>query len=295
MTEPEIIYEDENFMAVSKPAGLLVHGARDVKYKTRKKRDKKDVSGFMLSAAGKEPTLTDWLLKNYPEIKSVGDDPMRPGIVHRLDKETSGVMVVAKNQKYFEYLKSLFKKREIRKTYVAIVSGALKPPIGVIDKPIGIKNGTIKRSVRSAKMSKEAITEYKVIGYLSYPRSPVPVLFDAKSSYGANPRESVFSVVEVYPKTGRTHQIRVHFASIGYPIVGDKLYGGKTINGISASFNAGKLQMTGGEARAAGDKSGIRLMLHAKSIDFISDDGKRIRLDAELPEEFAAFARDVSR
>src|SRR6266436_109346 len=131
--EPKIIHEDKNFLVVNKPAGLLVHG---VKVKNPGPRTA-------------EQTLVDWLLKNYPEVKTVGDDPaMRPGIVHRLDKETSGVMLVARNQKTFEYLKSLFQAGQIRKTYLALVLGKT-PRDGIIEKPIGIRNGTLKRSVNS--------------------------------------------------------------------------------------------------------------------------------------------------
>ncbi len=189
------------------------------------------------------PTLVDWLLSRYPEIATVGDDPaQRPGIVHRLDKDTSGVMLVAKNQKTFEYLKSLFQKHEIIKTYLALVQGELAKKSGVIDAPIGIKNGTTKRSIRSTKMAKEAVTEYKVLAG---------------------------SLLEVKPKTGRTHQIRVHLASIGHPIVGDPIYGKKP------------------------SVKNQRLMLHAASIEFTAPDGKRMRLEAEPPPEFHAQVADT--
>src|ERR1700685_121466 len=133
LMEPEIVYENKNFLAINKPSGLLVHRAK--------------IANHTSSA---EPTLVDWLLKHRPEIKNVGDDPaQRPGIVHRLDKDTSGIMLIPKTQEYFEYLKSLFQKHEIKKTYYAVVRGGLKEKEGTIDKPIGIRNGTLKRSVRS--------------------------------------------------------------------------------------------------------------------------------------------------
>ncbi len=230
MPEPEIVYEDKNFLAVNKPTGLQVHAA---KIRAQKQ------------PVGLQPTLVDWLIKKYPEIKTVGDNPeTRPGIVHRLDKETSGVLLVARNQEYFEYLKSLFQNREIAKTYRALVIGKLMPRNGVIDKPIGIKNGTLKRSVHSEKMQKEAITEYNVKKYFET---------DDKG----------FSLVEVYPKTGRTHQIRVHLASVGHPVAGDSLYGPKK------------------------PTPGIhRLMLHAVSLEFKDKDGKRLRIEADPPEDF---------
>ncbi len=243
MSEPEIIYQDENFLAVNKPAGLLVHKAR--------------ITNYQLPITN-EPTLVDWLLKKYPEIKNVGDDPeTRPGIVHRLDKDTSGVMLVAKNQKYFEYLKSLFQRHEVKKTYLAVVAGELRPRAGVISKPIGIKSGTTKHSVHSKKFLKDAVTEYGVVKSL-------------KLDSGRG-EERGFSLVEVWPKTGRTHQIRVHFASIGHPVVGDLLYGPKKQ-----------------------PEWATRLMLHALSLEFAAAEGKVLKIEAEPPEEFTKFA-EVAR
>ena len=143
MIEPEIIYEDENFLAINKPAGLIVHPAR-----VSVNRKRKEV----------EPTLVDWLILKYPQVKNVGDDPAtRPGIVHRLDRETSGILLIPKNQKYFEYLKSLFQEHLIQKKYYAVVFGIPKNQSGMINSPIGIKNGTLKRSIHSSKMAKTAI------------------------------------------------------------------------------------------------------------------------------------------
>lgn len=226
----EVIYEDKDIVVVNKPAGMTVHGV-----------------------AGKtspQPTLADLLLKRYPEIKMVGDEPiLRPGIVHRLDKDTSGVMIIARNQDTFEYLKSLFKTRDIKKTYIAIVSGIPKERQGIIDRPIGIRNGTTKRSVRSEKMAKPAVTEYTVLKTTR-----------ANDGFG---RESPFALLSVSPRTGRTHQIRVHLMSIGHPIVGDVLYGPK-------------------KQPPWVD----RLMLHAASIEFSNRAGGRLRFDADTPEEF---------
>jgi len=233
MLEPKILYEDENFLAIDKPAGLMVHPARIAPGKKSKN-------------TAPEPTFVDWLLANRPEVKTVGDDPAtRPGIVHRLDKETSGVMLIAKTQAYFEYLKSLFQKHEIRKTYYAIVRGVPAPRKGIIDAPIGIVNGTLKRSVRSKKMRKEAVTEYGVVKEWG----------EGGSGYER------FSLLEVHPRTGRTHQIRVHLASIGHPILGDKLYGPKPTP-------SNQLPIT-------------RLMLHAAAIEFTAKNGSTIRIESE--------------
>ncbi len=231
--EPRIIYEDENFAAVNKPAGLLVHAAQ---------------------AENGEPTLAGWLLKRYSEIKSVGDDPKnRPGIVHRLDKETSGVILIARNQRYFDYLKSLFQKREIQKTYLALLCGRLKTARGIIEKPIGLKPGTTKRTTRTgrAKLVKEAVTEYLVKARLEYDDPDT-----AK-------REKIpYSLVQATPKTGRTHQIRIHFASLGTPVAGDKLYGQKR------------------------DPLNLpRHFLHAESVEFSLKNGGRIKISADLPDD----------
>lgn len=225
--KPKIVYEDEDIIAVDKPAGLLVHH-----------------NTFSRSAG--EKTLTDWLLENYPDIKNVGDDKInRPGIVHRLDKATSGIMLIAKNQKAFNYLKNLFKNRQIKKTYLAWIFGEPKLKKGTINKPIGIKSGTIKHSIYSQKMSKSAITDYEVIK-------------TKKSS------QKIYSFLKITPKTGRTHQIRVHLKSIDCPIVGDALYGPK-----NQDFN--------------------RLMLHAYSLEFNSPDGKALKIEIELPKELSTF------
>lgn len=233
--DPKIIYEDHNFMALNKPAGMLVHG------------DKKHGTGNT-----KQKTIVDWLLENYPEVKGVGDNPEeRPGIVHRLDKDTSGVLIVPKNQAFFGYLKGLFQKHEVKKTYLALVWGEILNK-GVINAPIGLKPGTVKRSVinknlpagrQALKMVKEAITEYRHL----------------KSFSKDNEK---FTLLELIPKTGRTHQLRIHLTTIHHPIVGDSLYGPKK--------NPWNLE---------------RQFLHAKSIEFASASGKRIKLEAELPEE----------
>lgn len=226
MFEPKVVYEDQDLVAIVKPAGLLVHPVK---------------------ALGRiEETLVDWLIDKYPEIKEVGDDPqIRPGIVHRLDKDTSGIMVVAKNQKTFGYLKSLFKDHKIIKKYTTIVYGLMKLGGGVVDRPIGIKTGSIKRTVFSTKMAKEAITKYEVLKNLK--------------AYGND-----FSFLEVWPLTGRTHQIRVHLALIGHPVAGDKIYGLAKLK----IFNPG------------------RLMLHASSLEFIKSDGYKLKLEVDLPEDF---------
>ena len=234
MEEPKIIYESPDFLAIAKPAGMTVHPA-----KVHKRQDRG------------ETYLTDWLISKYPEIASVGDDPEeRPGIVHRLDKDTSGVIIVARNQPYFEYLKSLFQGKIIHKKYVALVYGDVKEDQGTIDKPIGIKPGTIKRTVHGGKMPKEAITDYKVLK-----------------------RFDEYTFIEVTPRTGRTHQIRVHLASIGNPIVGDLVYGGKRQKKSKFKLD--------------------RQFLHARSISFETSPGHAVEFEAPLPEDLTKALKSM--
>lgn len=248
MDEPTVLHEDKDVLVIMKPAGLQVHAARIAAHAVGRRSRRQPVVPRELP-----PTLVDWLLPRYPEVSTVGDDPeQRPGIVHRLDKETSGVMLVARNARAFEYLKALFQKHEIKKTYRAVVFGVPKEKRGVIDAPIGIRNGTMKRSVRSAKMAKQAVTEYKVLK--TFVRA------------GGDGNDAKFSLLEVSPKTGRTHQIRVHLASIGHPIVGDRLYGPK-------------------KQPAWAD----RMMLHAFAIEFVMD-GRRMRFEAEPPAQLSTDA-----
>ncbi len=231
----EIIYEDENIIAINKPTGLIIHS----------------------DGKTKEITLVDWILKKYPEIEDVGEPLVlnsgevikRSGIVHRLDRGTSGILVISKNQETFLYLKEQFQNRKIQKSYCAFVYGEMKSDEGVIDRPIGrskkdFRMWSAQREARG-KM-REAITEYKVLQ-----------------------KRGGFSFVEVNPKTGRTHQIRVHFKAINYPVVCDKLYAPK--RECALGFE--------------------RLALHAYSIEFNLINGEKVKLEAELPEDFL-FAKD---
>lgn len=224
MEKIKIIYEDENILAVNKPAGLLAHPVSISKIH--------------------DSSLVDWLLEKYPEIKKVGEDPERPGIVHRLDKDTSGVLLVAKNQKAFEYLKKQFQDRKIKKKYIALVDGKVKNNEGIIDLPIAKSKSDFRKKTSVGKMigkEREAVTEYKVVK-----------------------RFEKFTLVEAYPKTGRTHQIRVHLKAIGHPVVCDKLYGPKK---QVCPFGL------------------TRQFLHANALDFNLPDGSRIQLEADLPRD----------
>lgn len=220
----KIIYEDKNFLALNKPAGVLVHRT---------------------AANNQEETLVDWILKRYPSIARIGDNTeLRPGIVHRLDRDTSGVMLIPKTQDYFEYLKKLFQEHKVKKTYLALVYGEVKGG-ALINKPISLKAGTTKRTVHGGKMTKEAITEYRPLKHLEY-------------------EGMRFTLLEVSPKTGRTHQIRVHLASIGHPIVGDTLYSSSSYR----KLNPFHLE---------------RQFLHAFSLELPTEKGRVLYIEAELP------------
>src|SRR3990167_4909983 len=159
MTDIKIIYEDTSLLVINKPAGLLIHT-------TTSKR------------ANTEETLVNCLVSKYPDIRKVGENALRPGIVHRLDKDTSGVIVIAKNQETFEYLKSQFQNGLIAKTYRALIFGSPKNDTGVIEGVISLKPGTTKHTVHKGKMPKPAVTEYRVLE-----------------------RFENVSFIEVYPKT----------------------------------------------------------------------------------------------
>ncbi|HLM84342.1 MAG TPA: RNA pseudouridine synthase [Candidatus Bathyarchaeia archaeon] len=221
----KIIFENQDIIVVDKPAGLAVHPG----------------------VGTEEKTLVDFLLEKFPEIKTVGDVPeIRPGIVHRLDKETSGVMVVARNQKTFEYLKDLFKNRKIEKKYLALVFGTLKEKEGKVEGEMGrskkdFRKQSLVRGKISVRKERYSLTHYAV-----------------KKEF------EKYSLLEVSPKTGRMHQIRVHLHSIGHPIVGDKKYTFKAFKNISAP----------------------RMFLHASSLSFTGPDGEKYFFESEPPKEF---------
>lgn len=246
-----LLREEKDWIAIYKPVGILMHETKISSKPIRSKQNK-----VMRET---EPTVVEWLLENYPEVKNVGDDPTtRPGIVHRLDKETSGVVIVPRNQKFFEYLKKLFQTHQAQKTYLALVWGELDENKGIVDRKIYLKPGTTKRSVFGGKMGKDAITEYEVINTWS-----ISVKGGKKQS---------FSLVKVMPKTGRTHQIRVHLSSLSHPIIGDPLYGKKK------------------------DPFGLKHQaLHAESIEFPLPNGKKVSVSASIPAYFKAIIDELKR
>ncbi len=208
----DVIHEDKNILVINKPAGLVVHPG----------------------AGNKSGTLVNALINYLPKLERIGSK-LRPGIVHRLDKDTSGVMVVAKNDLAFQNLVNQFKEHQIRKDYLTLVYGKEKPKKGKIIAPINRDyHDRRKMTISGIGKGKEAETEYEVKEY-----------FDG------------YTLLGVFPKTGRTHQIRVHLNSIGYPVIGDKTYRPKQ----NFANRARELGLT-------------RQFLHADSISFVMPGGK---------------------
>jgi 23S rRNA pseudouridine1911/1915/1917 synthase len=187
----EILHEDADCLVINKAPGVVVHPA----------------------AGQSSGTLVNALLYHCPDLAGIGGE-RRPGIVHRLDKETSGAMIVAKNMTAFRNLSGQFKNRAVRKEYLALVWGRMVPEQGHINRPIGRHRSDRKRmsSTRILKAGRDAQTEWEIVERfrLNHGKSQLWV-----------------SLVRLQPRTGRTHQLRVHLADMGYPIVGDKLYGRK--------------------------------------------------------------------
>lgn len=261
--EPKVIYEDSSVIVIDKPAGLRVHPVHP----------------------GEKGTLVDFLLARWPEIKEIGDPStgsthsttarggersrttyspqassgqgLRPGIVHRLDADTSGVMAVVKTNEAFQYLKRQFQERRVEKRYLALVHGMMHEHAGEINYSIGhgahtATKRTVKRDAKNVRGEREALTAWRLI-----------------KQYAG------FALLEVMPKTGRTHQIRVHMAAIGHSITGDPLYGSK------------KLVLPPGLTR---------LFLHASHLEFslpggppkarfVPEGGQRLVFESDLPAE----------
>lgn len=176
----DVVFEDADVIVVDKPAGMVVHPAPGHEF----------------------GTLVNALLRHCPKIAGVGSRS-RPGIVHRLDQETSGILVAAKTERAYLALRSMFERHvEVEKTYLAVLHGAPRPGTGMVDAPIGRKPWDAKRMAVDGTDAKRAVTRWKTLG-----------------------RQGPISLVEFRIETGRTHQIRVHAAHIGHPIAGDGLYG----------------------------------------------------------------------
>lgn len=215
---PEIISETDDYLVINKPAGLAVHGGGNLK----------------------EPTLADWLIAHYPQIKKVGDDPARPGLIHRLDKEVSGLMVIAKNNKSFADLKKQFKNREIDKEYIALAHGQLTKDEGIINFPI-------KRSQIGYKMAALPLNAEELLSRLhpqGRDRGNIDGWFKARAArteFKVLKKFVNYTLLRVKIVTGRTHQIRVHFFAYGHSLAGDNLYCTKKTKDKNKKLNLGRV------------------------------------------------------
>ncbi len=192
-----VVAETPEYVVIEKPSGLVMHPATGV-------------IGI---------TLVDWLLKKYPKIKKVGDDPARPGIVHRLDREVSGLVVIAKTQKAFDDLKEQFMDRRVRKCYHALVHG-------VIAKDAGDINFRIERSAQGFKMAAKPENQSGL---------------NAATEFEVEKRFVNYTYLKVEIKTGRTHQIRAHLSAYGNPVVGDDLYAGAKLRVLNKKLQLGRI------------------------------------------------------
>jgi 23S rRNA pseudouridine1911/1915/1917 synthase len=237
----EIVYEDADLAVVNKPAGMMVHAG----------------SGATEDARNRG-TLVNALLHYLNELSSAGG-PLRPGIVHRLDKQTSGLIVVAKNDLTHARLSSMFSRRQVRKLYLALVQGDLPQERGTVNAPISRDVVRRTRMTTRREGGRGAVSHWEVLRRIRGP-------------YGS------FTLVSVRIETGRTHQIRVHMASLGHPVVGDTLYG--------AASAIAPLAGTGGLPRLVLPRN----FLHAAELEFAHPgSGERLTLVSNLPADLKDF------
>ncbi|MBU6370631.1 MAG: RluA family pseudouridine synthase [Patescibacteria group bacterium] len=238
-----IIFEDKDVVVVNKPTGLNVHP----------------------DGKSKEKTLVDWILQKYPSAKNVGE-PMalesgakilRPGIVHRIDRDTTGCLIIAKNKKAYAFLKEQFQNRKVHKIYHAFVYGSVKDDRGMIDRAIGrspndVRKWSAQRGARGEM--REAVTYFKTLA-----------------------RKDGVTFLEVMPKTGRTHQIRVHFTARNHAVLKDPLY--------APRFFLEQRNQLGFK----------RLALHARELEIMLPSGTLLKIVAPYPKDFEAAVKKMTK
>lgn len=232
---PSILAEEKDYLIINKPCGLLTHNTEKENY-----------------------SLAEFLSKKYPEIKKVGEDKLRPGIVHRLDKEASGLLVVARNQKMFEFLKQQFKDRTVDKEYSVLVHGKVSADTGIIDFPLDRS----KNNERMAAMP-------KIVGGLENEEGK-----KALTEFWVEQKFVNFSLLTVKIHTGRMHQIRAHFLAYNHPVVGDPLYFQK-------------------KQKRRWDEELGRLFLHCFRLEFTDLEGNRQKYEIPLPKELEEFLKKL--
>lgn len=244
--EPTILYEDNDVLVINKPEGWMVH------------EDGKETD---------TPIVVEWFLRRLPEAAGVGEPAYaqngtllnRAGVVHRLDRETSGVLILAKTQDAHAFLKQQFKDRNVYKEYRAFVYGRIHDRWGTINRPIGRsgKDHRLRSAMKGAKgQLRDAVTDIERIGMGEY-------------------EGEAFSYLKLVPKTGRTHQLRVHLRAVDRPIVNDELYG---------SYVAEKSNNLGLS----------RMALHAHILELTLPNGQNERFIAPLPQEFEEAAERIA-
>ncbi len=267
--EIKVIFEDEKILAIDKPSGLVVHS----------------------DGRTEEETLVDWLQENFPELESVGNPhtldsgryEKRWGIVNRLDRDTAGIILIAKKEKTFVDLQKQFVGRKVVKEYIAKVCGEIdleklekenkifkiKENFYKITEPISRHKKDPRiwvcgQNVGERNSKREAETDFEIIG-----------------------SNKNFSILKLFPKTGRTHQLRLHCRFIGHPIVGDKKYG---IKGITNEHDTSQIKNLNITKEILEQDKKERFMLHAQSLEFIHPETKQlIKLETELPIVFFDF------
>ena len=289
-TPLKILYNDHGLLIIDKPAGMVVHPGAGFKGETLA-----SALLYMFSAEGGSPPKADQPSAGTTNlggknIHLVGEEH-RPGIVHRLDKDTSGVILVATTQEMYEHLKNAFAERKIKKEYIALVLGRVEKSHGFIETSIGKSNTDFRKMAviktspptfvrlrrtsvgaptpphvlgRGGQRGKEAVTEYKVLEYLTpHPSASGGHLLLQGEKGNKKAGLDGCTLLRLKLHTGRTHQIRVHLSSIGHPLIGDELYGGKKVKLENLS----------------------RQFLHAKKIEVRLSDGTWIEAESELPED----------
>lgn len=255
----DVVYEDKDLAVINKPAGMMVHAGAGASEDERNRG-----------------TLVNALLFRFGKL-SQGTDELRPGIVHRLDKNTSGLLVVAKNDSTHRKLTDLFSKRKVEKKYIALVHGWPKNDSGAVDAPIGRDRANRARMSARGDEGRDAVSHWMVLERID-------------SRYGK------FALLEIRIETGRTHQIRVHLSSIGYPVVGDTLYGAPAVlspltrdrqrfgTAVSTRAEAKKAAL---KKKKGGEASTIDLgrnFLHAASLKFRHPrSGQELEFSSPLP------------
>lgn len=267
----KIVYEDKYLLAIDKPSGLVVHS----------------------DGRTEENSLVDWIKENYPKLENIGNPhtldsgryAKRWGIINRLDRDTSGLILIAKNEEVFLNLQKQFMEREVEKEYLAVVWGFVRPQAGQTGNmectPGQVQKFSITEPISRHKKDPRIWVCGTGVGERNSKRDAETVVEILKSLQPPLDKGGVNSttLLKLFPKTGRTHQLRLHCRFIGHPIVGDKKYG---INGMVNEHGVEQLKNLPHQ-----NEGESRLMLHAKSLEFVHPEtALKIKVETELPVDF---------